>query len=98
MKKGQIILGAIALVVTAASTVAFKVAKWNGHPQVYVIKGTACHLCLSLRTNFGTSGTATSCTTHVGTSKVPAAHNETFYTKVVSGTCTTPVVAVTTSL
>jgi hypothetical protein len=88
MKKGQIILGAIALVVTAGSTVAFKVAKWTSHARTYVIHN-GCQLCLSLYTNLqnGTN-VSTSCLTKVGDSKRPGAGttNNTFYTK---NTCVT---------
>ncbi|MDR3713324.1 MAG: hypothetical protein P4L51_10945 [Puia sp.] len=95
MKKGQIILGTVAFVVTAASTLAFKVAnKFNGHPKVHVIGGTGnvCRTCASLRSNTA-SGTAqaTSCWTnsgHTGSKISAAGTGHTFYlTKTSGGVC-----------
>jgi hypothetical protein len=89
MKKGQIILGAIALVVTAGSTLAFKVAHWGSHVHAFVLNGSSCNACLNLFTHPGGTGRATSCLTKVGNLKVlgGGSANNTFFSKSTGGSC-----------
>lgn len=103
MKKGKIILGTIAFVMTAASTLSFKaVNRFNGRPRVHVKDNLLiCRTCSSLRSNFAGHPTgASSCWTnsaHVG-SKISGTGvgGHTFYkTKTVGGFCLSPTTMVT---
>ena|SRR5579863_105427 len=68
MKKGKIILGAAAALLSAGGVLAFKAHKFSNARNVYVITaGTAkhCHLCITLFTT-ASNIHATSCATAVG--------------------------------
>jgi hypothetical protein len=60
MKKGKIILSAAAVLVTAGSALAFKVAKTFGHNSVFVKtpSGHLCYKCVTLTTG---NSVATQC-------------------------------------
>ena len=84
MKKGQMILGAVALVVTAGSTLAFKVAnKFGSHHKLYVkISSTSCKSCTTIWTKASGVAQRTSCKTVSGGKHVGSGTgNHIFYTQ-----------------
>jgi hypothetical protein len=83
MKKGQIILSAAALLVTAGTTLAFKTANKFRTVKVHVIThNSGCALCSDVWTDIvGTTAKgASSCHTSVGSTLTAGRNNKTFWT------------------
>jgi len=96
MKKGKIILGIAAGILTLSSTVAFKVAaKFTGGNRVFVQTiGGLCVTCFSVRTAIN-GVTIASCKTINKTATIAARNGKTFWRNInVSRNCFTPVAKV----
>jgi len=101
MKKGKIVLGAAALLMTVGSTLAFKVAnRFNGKSLVFVptsTGSTSCVQCHSARSTTTLGKHLSSCLTAANVGNVLHARNSfTFFTvKGPNGTCENPVTRTT---
>ena len=107
MQTGKIILSAAALVVTAASSLAFKAANkfTSGHTLFVQVTSfqvnVACVTCRSVRTKASTGINIASCATAVHGSLVKARASKTFFTSrttVRKVNCLTPFTKATKSL
>ena len=99
MQTGKLILSAAALVVTAASTLAFKAAnKFSNGTKLFVQvtsegANIACATCRSVRTNVAGGVALSSCATKISGVKVAAQNGKTYFTRIKAGspnnrTCT----------
>ena len=78
MKKGKIILGSAAFLVTAASALAFKASLKFGHPHVYGLTNANNVVCTLTTCVTGGTGTPLACATKAS-AVVEIAKNPGFY-------------------
>jgi hypothetical protein len=97
MKKGKLILGFAATIVTVAGAFAFKASKFSGHNKLFGTTGGSAHTCLQVNcwTAAGEVSNQGACTT--GGSSHTALANK-FDTKTSGGHCKTAVTHYTRTL